>query len=114
MLEIGSDASRRFLDSPKVAQSLAMKGRFVARRDVGVDGALEIPVEVLVGIELGRVWREEENLDRGRARGKPLPHLRRLVHVEVVEDQEDLLLSVADQPAQEDDESRRTQSSLED
>src|SRR5262245_49973939 len=114
MLEIGSDTSGRFLDSSEMAQRLAMKSRLVAGRDVGIDGALQIPVEVFVGIEIGRIGRQEEDLNRGGPRRKPLAHLRRLVHAEVIENQEDLLRSVADQAPHEIDQGARLQGALED
>ena len=112
MLEVSGDSGGRLLDAPEVAEGLAVKGRLIRCRDVGVDGALQVAVEVLVGIELGRVGWQEEDLDLRGIRREPAAHLGRLVNTEVVEDQEDLALGIARQPTHEDDERRRFQGAL--
>lgn len=58
MLEVGSNASWRLLDSAQVAERLAVQRGLVRRRDVGVDGALEVAVEVFTVIELATPLEE--------------------------------------------------------
>ena len=61
------------------------------------DAELEIAVQILVRIEIGRVgWQVEEG-DLVGVRGDPSAHLLCLVHVQVVEDQKDFAARVSDE-----------------
>jgi hypothetical protein len=64
---------------------------------------LEVPVQVFVGIDLGRVRREIEDFDLILALGQPGSDEFGMMHFQVVEDQEDFLAAVGNQPLHEAD-----------
>ncbi len=67
---------------------------------------LEVPVQVLVRVELRRVGRQVEELYLVAVGAEPGPDNLRVVHFEVVQDQEDLPARVLDEPREEPDEAR--------
>lgn len=101
MVEVGAHSIRRFLDASELGERLPFQVCGIAGRDAGMDRALEVAVEVLVGIELGRVGRQEEELDERRIALDPCGHLPSLVDLEIVEDQEDAPLPPSRQTPQE-------------
>ena len=52
VLEVFSNAIRRFLDAARVSKDRAFELRVISGRNVALDCALEIAVEVFAGIEL--------------------------------------------------------------
>lgn len=64
----------------------AQQGGTVTRGGPSRDAQLQIPVQVLVRIEIGRIRREIEQRDRIGVRGHPVPDVPRLVDVQIVED----------------------------
>jgi hypothetical protein len=71
MLEIGTDAGRRALDAPQRRKGLSLQVGSVPRGQAGVHIALEIAVERLVGVELGRLGWQEEQADLRRVARDP-------------------------------------------
>ena len=74
---------------------------------------LQIPVQVLVGVELRRVRRQVKQFDLLDVFRHPLADTVRTVYAQVVDNQENLALGVLDQILQEDDEAVRINGALE-
>ena len=74
---------------------------------------LQIPVQVLIGIEFGCIRREVEQLDLIGVLRDPLAHAVGTMHAQVVDDQEHLALGVLNQILQEDDEALGIDGALE-
>ena len=73
----------------------------VSRWHTAVDPALEVTVEVLIGIQFRRIGRQEEDLDMRRIALDPFGDFASLVDSEVVENQEDGALASPNQTLQE-------------
>lgn len=80
-----------------MTELLAMQRGLARRRDIGVDSALEVAVEVFIGIELGRIGRQIEDCDGFAVLPDPLADRRGVVDIEIAEDPVDLPLGVANQ-----------------
>ena len=92
-----------FCSRCRVAQ-LALEGAAVARRGTLGQAALDVLVEELVGVMLGRVGRQEDQLDPVAVRGHPGLDRLGVMHPEMVDDQEDLALGTLDQALEEGEE----------
>ena len=75
----------------------------MAGRDPAVDAGLQAGVQMLVGVEFGGGRRQAEHFDGLPVCGEPLPDLGDVVHLEVVQDQEDLPPSIANELGEEAD-----------
>ena len=105
MLEIGPDPIRRSLDAPELREGSPPQVRGIARRDSGVDTTLEVAVEVLVWIQLGRIRRQKKDSNARSVALGPRRDLSGLVDSQIVEDQEDrsfASLNQAPQKAEQD------------
>ena len=76
MTEVATHTSRGSLDAAQMAERCGLEFLAVARRDILMHGALEVPVQVLVGIEFRGVRRQEEDFDLVAMRGQPVTHRR--------------------------------------
>lgn len=100
-MEAGADLGREFLQAMQEAAQAVLQGGTGARdRSLG-QAALDILVEEFVGIVLGRVGRQEDQLDPVLVRCHPGLNRLGVVDLQVVEDQEDLALLAADQALEE-------------
>ena len=63
VLEVLSNAIGRFLDAARLSEHRAFELALIARWDTTLDSALQIAIEVLAGIQLGRVRRQVKDLD---------------------------------------------------
>src|SRR5881409_1504770 len=95
-----------------MTEKLPLEFQFITRRNAALNSAFEIAIEVFGRIELGRIWRQKEHFNSIAMRIKPLAHVDRLMHAQIVKDQEHLALRVFDQSAHEHDEQPRQQRSL--
>jgi hypothetical protein len=71
---------------------------------LGGEGALEIGIDQLIGVDMGRVGWQEVQLDLVGSPRDPVDDLLRAVSGVPVNDQVDLLLELAQQPVEEGDE----------
>src|SRR5215210_1766625 len=79
----------------------------------GGDGLLDIAVQALVRVEVRAIGREVENLDLILTSVQPRAHQSRPVHLQPIEDEENLAAGVADQALEEADQSRRLDRAVE-
>lgn len=105
MLEIAHDSSGRSLEflHEAAGQRTQFEPVFCWRTDS--EFGFQVAVEHFVGVGLGRVRWQVEQLDQRLATVQPCLHIGRLVHAQVVYDQEDLpALGVGHQRREEVDE----------
>ena len=104
MFEISHDPFRcldqALHESGRLMQQHLLAGRAIRRAQL----SLEVPVQVFVGVDLGRVRREIEDFDLIFPLGQPGSDQFGMMHFQVVEDQEQFLAAVGDQALHEADE----------
>ena len=72
----------------------------VAHCSVTLSG-FEVPVEILVGIGVRRIGRQKDELDPVLPVGKPLLDLFRVMHAQVIDDEDDFPLGTLHQQGEE-------------
>lgn len=107
VLEVAADPVSIGGDELHVIVGCGTQPRLCPHRHLRSDGLLEVGVEPLVGVELGAVAGQVEDLDVLLVLGQPSLHGLAVVHAQVVQDQKDLLAptpAIAHQRLQELDE----------
>ena len=109
MFEIGFDPFGAVLQFHHRASHLGFQFIAVYRWLAAMDLGLEVAVEVFVGVEFRRVGWQEEEFDVLWVLFQPGADLFAVMHLEVVQNQEDFLACVPDEAGQEADQHRRGQ-----
>ncbi len=113
MLEVALDPLGLPLDAAEVSGGGLDELQLGPRRSQFRDRLLEVGVGHLVGVELGAVTGQVEDLDLVLVLDQPVLHGLAVMHSQVVQDQVDLAARVLDEPAQEVDQNVRVQSPVE-
>ena len=99
MSKVGTHSRRGFLKKFHEGSCRAPEVMAGALGFLTAQARLQIPVQILVGVGVGRVRRQVEDFDLVSAGSQPFLHGQSVMDAKVVEDQEDLAsFGVADQP----------------
>ena len=101
MIEISHNPFRCFAEESHEPACLLQQRLLGGGSIRGSQFGFEVPVQVFVGIDLWRVRWEIENLDLIFALSQPGRYKLRVMHFQVIEDQEDFLAAVGDQALHE-------------
>ncbi len=96
-MKIGFDAIWRSFDCFHMVLGCFSEFGLGPHRDVFADGVFEIGVEPLVGVQLGRVAREIEHVDRLAAFCEPRLDDLRMMDAQIVEDEKEFRARMLDQ-----------------
>ena len=117
VLEVAADANGMGSDELHVRVGCGLQLGLGAYWHLRSDGLLEVGIESFIGIEFGAVAGQGEDLDVSLLLGQSRLDGFAVVHAQVVQDEEDLLvpaLAVAHQSLQELDESLVVKSAIDD
>src|SRR4051794_15873360 len=114
MAEEGANARWPLGQAAHVVDDSLLELPLAAGERPGGDGLFKIAVQALVRVKVGAVGREVENLDLILPTAQPRAHQSRPVHLQLIEDEEDLAAGVADQALEEADQDRRLDRAVED
>jgi len=107
MIEISHNPFRCFAEKFHELARLLQQRFFAGGAIRGTQLGFEVPIQVVVGIDLRRIRREIEDVDPIFALRQPGRHKRRVMHLQVVENQKDFLTVVGNQARHEADEQIR-------
>lgn len=96
MIEISHNPYLCFAEECHEPVRLLLQRIFAGCAIRGSQFGFEVPVQVFVGIDLRRVRREIENLNLIFALSQPGRYKLRVMHFQVIEDQEDFLAAVGE------------------
>src|SRR3954469_10919731 len=113
MAEEGANAFWPPGEAAHVVDDSLLELPLAAGERLGGDGLLDIAVQALVRVEVRAVGREVENLDLILTAVQPRAHQSCPMHLQPVEDEENLATGVADQALEEADQAWRLDRAVE-